>query len=97
MKKILITGATGFVGMPLCGRMLREGRQVRGAVRTLSGREQLPPDVDAVLVGPIGSDTSWSAALEASALRWLMLAVALAGLAWLVFGVLRHGPDDGGV
>ncbi len=64
MIKVLITGVTGFVGMPLCRRMLREGWRVRGALRTRSGREQLPPGVDAVLVGPIGTDTAWNLALE---------------------------------
>jgi hypothetical protein len=34
---------------------------------------------------------AWNAAFLASALRWLMLAVVVAGLAWLVFGVLL-GP-----
>ena len=34
-----------------------------------------------------------TAAVLASALRWLMLLVILAGLVWLVFGVRRHRAE----
>ena len=33
-----------------------------------------------------------TAALMVSALRWMMVIVVLAGLIWLVMGVLRHPP-----
>jgi HupE / UreJ protein len=34
-----------------------------------------------------------TAALMVSAIRWMMLIVILAGLIWLVLGVLRHPPE----
>jgi hypothetical protein len=38
----------------------------------------------------------WDAALLAALLQWLMVAVALAGAAWLVFGVFGARVRDGG-
>jgi nucleoside-diphosphate-sugar epimerase len=64
MKKILVTGATGFVGRPLCRRMLQEGWHVQGALRAVSTRELLPAGVGAVLIGPIGPGTQWTQSLE---------------------------------
>lgn len=57
MKNALVTGATGFIGAVLCRRMVHEGWNVRGAVRTLSDRERLPPGVEAVVVDCIAPDT----------------------------------------
>lgn len=62
--RILITGATGFVGTALCRRMIHEGWQVRGAVRSLSDQARLPAGVAAVPVGSIGPDTVWTHALS---------------------------------
>jgi len=56
-SKILITGATGFIGRQLCDRLMSEGRQVRCAVRGTSQIE------GASVVGDIGSETSWRKAL----------------------------------
>ena len=63
MINVLITGATGFIGGALCRRMLQAGWQVRGTVRTLSDQERLPTGVEAVIIGSIGPDTAWAAAL----------------------------------
>ncbi|MBW2597766.1 MAG: SDR family oxidoreductase [Deltaproteobacteria bacterium] len=56
-SKILITGATGFIGRQLCDRLMSEGRQVRRAARDTSQIE------DASVVGDIGRETSWRKAL----------------------------------
>jgi nucleoside-diphosphate-sugar epimerase len=61
--KVLISGATGFIGNALCQRMIHEGWQVRGAVRSLSDQARLPAGVEAVPVGSIGPDTVWAHAL----------------------------------
>ena len=61
-RKILITGATGFVGRALVSRLGVEGRAVRAAVRT-SGVD-LAPGVEAVAVGEIGAATEWRAAVS---------------------------------
>jgi nucleoside-diphosphate-sugar epimerase len=55
---VLVTGATGFVGTPLCETLPRHGFRVRRAVRG-------PPDGgDAVIVGNIDGSTDWTGALE---------------------------------
>lgn len=63
IRKILVTGATGFVGSALCERLLADGNVVRAAVRTGDSVAYLPSGVDAVPVGSIGADTDWSKAL----------------------------------
>lgn len=63
IRKILVTGATGFVGSALCERLLADGNVVRAAVRTRDSVAYLPSGVDAVPVGSIGPDTDWSDAL----------------------------------
>lgn len=61
--RVLVTGATGFVGECLHSELLRRGYRVRAAVRQESpalrqaGREQ-------VVVGPIDDATDWQAALS---------------------------------
>ncbi len=63
MHKVLVTGANGFIGQSLCERMLAEGWQVRGTVRSLNQLNNLPSGVDALPVGSIGPDTEWSKVL----------------------------------
>ena len=60
---VLVTGANGFIGRALCKKMLAEGWQVRGAVRSKVNRVALPAGVVAVSIGSIGSDTEWGEAL----------------------------------
>lgn len=60
-RKLLITGATGFVGRALLPRLVSEGRRVRAAIRASS--PALPAGVEAIDVGDIGPDTDWRAAL----------------------------------
>jgi len=61
VSRILVTGATGFVGRALVRRLLADGLAVRAAVRQVS--EALPAVTEAVTVGDIGPDTDWRAAL----------------------------------
>ncbi len=63
MKRILVTGANGFVGKPLCAELGRTGCYVRGAVRSLD-LSGAAPGFDPVVVGEVGPDTDWEAALE---------------------------------
>jgi len=59
--RILVTGANGFVGGPVCRTLRDAGHQVVGAIR----RElPPPPGIDYRLVGGLGPDTDWRAALE---------------------------------
>jgi nucleoside-diphosphate-sugar epimerase len=59
--KILVTGATGFVGRALLPRLVEEGCQVRAALRAPS--QALPAGVEAMQVGEIGPRTDWREAL----------------------------------
>lgn len=57
--KILVTGATGFVGRHLCGTLTERGHKVRRALR----RELAAADSGDVVVGEIGPNTDWARAL----------------------------------
>jgi len=60
---LLVTGASGFVGRALCGRLLAEGARVRGTL--LAGEEPaaLLPGVEPAPVEPLAADTPWEQAL----------------------------------
>ena len=36
MKKILVTGASGFIGNALCKALIKSGRSVYGTVRSIN-------------------------------------------------------------
>lgn len=55
--KVLVTGASGFVGRRLCQRIINDGGQVRRALRSSS-------ELEGVVVGELAPDTDWSLALE---------------------------------
>lgn len=59
--RMLITGATGFVGQVLCAQALQHGLAVRGALRKLV---ELPGSIELVVVGEINGATDWSIALR---------------------------------
>lgn len=62
MTRVLVSGATGFVGKHLCVRLVGEGRRVRVAIRKASGMV-LHSEYEAAVVGEIGPTTSWAPAL----------------------------------
>ena len=59
--RILVTGAGGFVGRPLCRELFRRGYQVTGAMRS---RGQLSTAGETVVVGEIDASTKWADALK---------------------------------
>ncbi|MBI4656296.1 MAG: SDR family oxidoreductase [Elusimicrobia bacterium] len=63
MGNMLITGVTGFVGRPLCTKLLAESWKVRGAVWRDESAGSIPAGIDAVLIDSIGPDTDWTQAL----------------------------------
>ncbi len=69
--KILLTGATGFVGQHLFGVLKNKGHDVRCAVRKTSS---MGADSDFVVIDDIGPDTDWSDALDS-----IELVIHLAG------------------
>lgn len=58
MGLIAVTGASGFLGAPLCTSLERQGRQVRRLLR--SPRRDQP---GAVVIGDLGGPIAWSEAL----------------------------------
>jgi UDP-glucose 4-epimerase len=61
MTRVLVTGATGFVGRHLCTTLVEHGYTVRAAVRAAEGAAAF----ERVAVGEIDSHTDWGAALDA--------------------------------
>ncbi len=61
---ILVTGANGFIGTALAKRLLREGWNVRGAVRSVKAAESVVAGTELALTGEIGPHTDWYAALH---------------------------------
>jgi nucleoside-diphosphate-sugar epimerase len=61
--RILVTGASGFIGKALCLELLRRGCSVNGAVRRIESRTVLANGIDPIVVGAIDPATDWNAAL----------------------------------
>jgi nucleoside-diphosphate-sugar epimerase len=59
MKKILVTGASGFIGQSLCETLSKSNRSVRGAVRYLNSFLSNNTDIEYVSVEDITLKTSW--------------------------------------
>ncbi len=58
MTRILVTGATGFIGTALCRDLKARGFEVSGTVRATAPEHH--DQFDPVTVGEIGPDTDWS-------------------------------------
>ena len=63
MKNIFITGANGFIGQALCKRLMADGYQVRGAVRSAAQMTALPSKL---ILQPIIIKLSYPFLLEAT-------------------------------
>ena len=59
--RVLITGASGFIGKLLCAELLCRGQTVRAAMRTTGFSIE---SVDEVIVGEISANTDWNDALR---------------------------------
>ena len=59
--RILVTGATGFLGRAVAVHLAARGRSVRSAVRRLP--DEASGGIETVAVGDLSADTDWSAAL----------------------------------
>ena len=65
-RRVLVTGASGFVGQPLCQALASRGSLVRSATRRIPATEGLehPRLAEQVPIGNITSTTDWTAALR---------------------------------
>jgi len=61
--RVLVTGATGFVGRPLCEKLQTTNNLVRGAVRIAEPTATLPKGVEIAHIETIGPATDWTQAL----------------------------------
>jgi UDP-N-acetyl-alpha-D-quinovosamine dehydrogenase len=82
MKKILVTGANGFVGKVLCGEVVRRAVAVAGATRAVCA---LPVGVEPIVIGTMDQRTDWQ-----SALRGVDVVIHLAARVH----VMREGAGD---
>ncbi len=64
MRRVLVTGANGFVGQAVCTVLSEAGYTVRAAVRSSDKLPGRSFEGEVVTVGDIGSDTRWEPALE---------------------------------
>jgi nucleoside-diphosphate-sugar epimerase len=61
--RILVTGASGFIGVAVCKELLSLGFDVRGSHRSPDSHNKIPAGVERVQVPSIGHDTDWSSTL----------------------------------
>jgi nucleoside-diphosphate-sugar epimerase len=61
LKRVLLTGATGFVGRSLCATLAQAGYEVRAVTRT--ARTIVPGAAQHVRIGDISANTDWQEAL----------------------------------
>jgi UDP-glucose 4-epimerase len=62
MRRVLVTGATGFIGQPLCELLAHSGLVVRAALR--NDRAVSACIAEKAVVGDIAATTDWRAALD---------------------------------
>jgi nucleoside-diphosphate-sugar epimerase len=76
VTRVLVTGATGFIGRHLSRLLIERGYTVRGALRGPQPAEDFAKRMEWVRVGDIGPETDWGPALNG-----VTHVVHLAGLA----------------
>ena len=63
MKKILVTGASGFIGKSVCQTLSLSGRAVRGIIRSINSFSK-NTDIELVLIDDISKKTNWKNILD---------------------------------
>lgn len=60
MRCVFVTGANGFVGRPLCRRLLQAGWQVKAGVRSQAAAATLPSGVEVIETPDVSTDCDWT-------------------------------------
>jgi len=50
---ILVTGATGFVGQPLCDRLVSENNIISATIRNVDDKDKLPTEIKPILINSL--------------------------------------------
>jgi farnesol dehydrogenase len=79
MGRVMVTGASGYLGGRLCGALVHAGHSVVALVRKTSNVQELPPEVELV-EGDVGNADSVRAACRGC--EYVVHAAALVG-AWM--------------
>jgi nucleoside-diphosphate-sugar epimerase len=64
VKRVLVTGANGFIGKSVCAELAGAGFEVRASVRHKAAAAQVRAVDDVVFVSDVGGDTCWERALN---------------------------------
>jgi UDP-glucose 4-epimerase len=64
VKNVLVTGASGFIGQPLCSRLFADGWRVWAALRDSGPGPALMPGCERIAVGEIAPNTDWQPFLQ---------------------------------
>ena len=62
--KVLVTGATGFIGRALCAHLLQHGCSVRAASRFGPSAGTIPPGTETARIAAVDAETDWGEALS---------------------------------
>jgi nucleoside-diphosphate-sugar epimerase len=62
--KVLVTGASGFIGRALCEHLLQQGWSVRAATRLVPPATAMLPGTEMVRIAAVDGETDWSDAVN---------------------------------
>lgn len=61
--RIVVTGASGFVGQALCRRLVADGHSVIATIRSPESMRAVPAGISAIFNKPLAPETDWSDAI----------------------------------
>jgi nucleoside-diphosphate-sugar epimerase len=64
MSRVVITGASGFVGKALCKRFMADGHDVTGTIHSARSAQAVPGGTHQIFVKDLSPETDWSDGLK---------------------------------